>query len=213
MSAKWKRNFKYVLIHTFPIRIYYVSEDHTDSFENALFQSPWLILRLILINSLRPCDDSKRQNMLSRPKVQRPHWVNSLAPRRCSGNAKCVIHKHTLVKSSLDECQRISLNISQHWFRQWLGAVRHQAITWSNVDQVSWPHITPPAAKELMARMDSQHTRNLEKYFCFSIPSCNPYLTHGMYSLLRKVNDKLESLNTHMTNPIPYGILCRFSLP
>ena len=24
--------------------------------------------------------------------------------------------------------------ISQHWFRQWLGAVRQQAITWANVD-------------------------------------------------------------------------------
>ena len=24
--------------------------------------------------------------------------------------------------------------ISQHWFRWWLGAVRHQAITWANVD-------------------------------------------------------------------------------
>ena len=24
--------------------------------------------------------------------------------------------------------------ISQHWFTQWLGAVRQQAITWANVD-------------------------------------------------------------------------------
>ena len=27
-----------------------------------------------------------------------------------------------------------SLVISQHWFRQWLGAARHQAIAWANVD-------------------------------------------------------------------------------
>ena len=27
-----------------------------------------------------------------------------------------------------------SLVISQQWFRQWLGAVKQQAITWANVD-------------------------------------------------------------------------------
>ena len=30
---------------------------------------------------------------------------------------------------------KASLMISQHWFRSWPGAVRRQAITWSNVDQ------------------------------------------------------------------------------
>ena len=30
--------------------------------------------------------------------------------------------------------QRASLVISQHWFRQWVGAIRHPAITWACVD-------------------------------------------------------------------------------
>ena len=29
----------------------------------------------------------------------------------------------------------------QHWLRQWLGAVRQQAITWANVDPDFWPHM------------------------------------------------------------------------
>ena len=33
--------------------------------------------------------------------------------------------------------------ISQHWFRQWLGAFRQQAIAWANVDQVLFFHVTP----------------------------------------------------------------------
>ena len=37
------------------------------------------------------------------------------------------------------ECHRTSLMRSQHWFREWLGAIRHQAITWTNVD----PNLCP----------------------------------------------------------------------
>ena len=32
------------------------------------------------------------------------------------------------------KCQRIPLMSSQNWIRSWLDAVRHQAITWANVD-------------------------------------------------------------------------------
>ena len=38
------------------------------------------------------------------------------------------------MKSLSWKCHRTLLIRSQHWFRQWLGAVRQQAITWSNVD-------------------------------------------------------------------------------
>ena len=33
------------------------------------------------------------------------------------------------------------LIINQHWFRWWLGAIRHQAITWTNVDPDLCPHM------------------------------------------------------------------------
>ena len=39
-----------------------------------------------------------------------------------------------LMKLPSDECHKALLMISQHWFREWLGAVRQQAITWANVD-------------------------------------------------------------------------------
>ena len=41
----------------------------------------------------------------------------------------------SLSKLLSDECHWTSLMICQHWFMQWLGAVSHQAITWSSVDQ------------------------------------------------------------------------------
>ena len=38
------------------------------------------------------------------------------------------------LKLPRDECHGTLLMVSQHWFRLWLGAVRQQAITWTNVD-------------------------------------------------------------------------------
>ena len=38
------------------------------------------------------------------------------------------------VKLSSGDCHRTLLMITQHCFRWWLGAVRHQAITWAIVD-------------------------------------------------------------------------------
>ena len=40
----------------------------------------------------------------------------------------------TPVKLHWVECHRIVLMRSQHWFRLWLGAIRHQAIIWANFD-------------------------------------------------------------------------------
>ena len=39
------------------------------------------------------------------------------------------------------EYHNTSLIISQHWLRQWLGAVKQQAITWANVDPDLWRHM------------------------------------------------------------------------
>ena len=39
--------------------------------------------------------------------------------------------------------------ISQHWFRQWLGAIRQQPITWANVDPDLWYHMVSLGHNEL----------------------------------------------------------------
>ena len=39
---------------------------------------------------------------------------------------------------------------NQHWFRQWLGAVRQQAITWTNADQDQWRNTVSLGANELI---------------------------------------------------------------
>ena len=68
--------------------------------------------------------------------------VNSLASGRSEGDSKKVIYNLVLLTGTFryfhdnDECHRTLLMISQHWFREWLGAVRQQAITWASVDSV-----------------------------------------------------------------------------
>ena len=42
------------------------------------------------------------------------------------------------------------LIISQHWFREWLGAVRQQAITWANVDLDLCRHMASLGHNELI---------------------------------------------------------------
>ena len=46
------------------------------------------------------------------------------------------------VKLPASECHRISTMISQHWVKWGFVAVRQQAITWINVDQIIWRHMT-----------------------------------------------------------------------
>ena len=48
--------------------------------------------------------------------------------------------KFGFVPDCSGECRRTSLMCSQHWFRQWLGAARQQAITWCQC----WPKSMSP---------------------------------------------------------------------
>ena len=48
------------------------------------------------------------------------------------------------VKYPSDECYRNPLMITQNCLRYWLGAVRHQAITCTNIDQFPWHSLPSP---------------------------------------------------------------------
>ena len=84
--------------------------------------------------------------------------INSLAPGRCDPASKRAVSEHMLQINFMStfyeiarscECHRICLMVSQHWFRQWLGAIRQQAITWPNVEPGPCRHKT---SLELMIR-------------------------------------------------------------
>ena len=62
------------------------------------------------------------------------------------------VSSHHLRIMTWDEWRGTSLMISQHWFRQWLGAVRQQAITWANVDLVPCRHMASVGPSELMSK-------------------------------------------------------------
>ena len=55
----------------------------------------------------------------------------------------------SLVKLPSDEFNWILFMVSQHWFRWWLGAIRHQAITWTNVHTFLCHHMASLGHNEL----------------------------------------------------------------
>ena len=82
--------------------------------------------------------------------VQGPRWVNSLAPDKFEWNFRYVIFKQILVFDGWCIYCDIALiwmsldftdDLGQHWFRSWLGAVRQQAITWTNVNTDLYRHM------------------------------------------------------------------------
>ena len=80
--------------------------------------------------------------------------INSLAPARCGSNFKSLnvigwILEHVLLNFSQMIFHRTPLMIRQHWFRWWLGAVRQQDITWTNVDPDLCGHMASPGFNEL----------------------------------------------------------------
>ena len=53
-----------------------------------------------------------------------------------------------LVNLPVDECHSTLLMISQHWFSEWLGAVRQQAIAWADVDPDLYRHMASQGPNE-----------------------------------------------------------------
>ena len=58
---------------------------------------------------------------------------------------------------SSKENHRISLMISQHWFREWLDAIRQQAMTWTNIDQDLRSHMRLQWVKTQMSEFYYPH--------------------------------------------------------
>ena len=123
-------------------------------------------------------------------------YLNSLAPGRFEWNFTPVIFNQGnfndlwLEKLSSDECHWTLLIISQHWFRSWLGAVRHQAITWANVDPDLSCHMPSPRhkmsvrkARSVMTLLGEYH--RVSGTWCRNPPStkmrtCLPHTTNTM---------------------------------
>ena len=57
----------------------------------------------------------------------------------------------SLVKLLSDECHWSLPVISKHWFREWVSAVRQQAITWANVDPDLCHHMVSLGHNEFLS--------------------------------------------------------------
>ena len=85
-------------------------------------------------------------------------WIDSLAPGRGDSDFKSVISEHMLRIKFTSSCEIalrwMPLMLSQHWFRQWLGAIWHQAITWANIDWDLCHHMVSLCHNELICLRD-----------------------------------------------------------
>ena len=83
-----------------------------------------------------------------------PHWplgdLDAIFKLQFSISFYWLVSSHCLRIMPWDACHGTSPMISQHWFRQWLGAVRQQAITWANVDLVPCRHMASSGHNELI---------------------------------------------------------------
>ena len=107
----------------------------------------------------------------------------------------------SLVNSPLDECHSTLLMISQHWFRQWLVAVRQQAITWANGDRdlLSPQGIARPnwvkrkehllKLKYLVYQLLLQQFYPGQQYFSWAGPGCLKHIIQSQIFCLFVMNN------------------------
>ena len=95
----------------------------------------------------KPLSEPMMFNLLTHICITRPQWVNTWVSWKSGCDFEKVILFYLslysdLVIMSSDECHcNALLMISQHWFRYWLGAIRHHAITWASVSPVICCHM------------------------------------------------------------------------
>ena len=111
---------------------------------------------------------------LSPYRITRPQRVNSLASEGCESNFTSVFFKPyemiscaLPVKMVVGEWHKIPLVRIQHWCMQRLGASRHQAITWANVDPDLCWNMAPQGHNELTIQMLNHQWRYINMYFHF----------------------------------------------
>ena len=75
---------------------------------------------------------------------------------------------------------------SQYWFRQWIGAVRHQAITWANVDPDPCRHMASLGRNELT--------------------HCGTGMPHGIRDLLSSLF-QIMACSLFSTKPLPEPVV------
>ena len=73
---------------------------------------------------------------------------------------------------------------SQHWSRQWLGAWRHQAITWANIDPCLYHHINYLGHNELKSNCKQNNGPEIHRLWfqqlCWQVSIAETYTNHSV---------------------------------
>ena len=72
-----------------------------------------------------------------------------------------------VAKFPSNECRWTILTMSEHWFRQWLGAVRPKTIAWANVAPDLCHHMAWLGHNELKSRFRTDYHK---RWICLYIP-------------------------------------------
>ena len=85
------------------------------------------------------------------------------------------------------DCHRSSLRASQHCFVWWLGAVRQQAITWSNVDHDHHGHVKSLGTNMLMINSLSLKDAMIWQWFWLTLVEVMVWLLRAPSHYLKKI--------------------------
>ena len=97
---------------------------------------------------------------------------------------------------------------SQHCFRQWLGTVRQEAMTWSKVDPNVWSHMISPGRSELMlSRMTSSTCLKYFQWIEYSDERFNKLWWYCLFVLSAREGGALSVAHCL---PIVYGCNLRW---
>ena len=104
-----------------------------------------------------------------------------------------------------DKCHMSSLVFSQHWLTLWLSNVRHQAITWANVDPDLCRHMASLSHNELIRNQIYRQIVRLLWYFFLIL-----YTTHLLTNLTYKMHGKpsltVNSWETQMCQKLYFSL-------
>ena len=126
------------------------------------------------------------------------HWplgdLDAILKLQFSISFYWLVSSHHLMIVPSDDCHGTSPMISQHWFRWWFGAVRQQAITWTNVDLVPCRHMASPGHNDLTELYVIHHHTAFSAAFIYNFLDSNTAddQMNFWYSKKEKTNEAFE---------------------
>ena len=111
-----------------------------------------------------------------RPEAATDRWGGRTLFTRLTLLTHCIsrdkYREHILWNCPQVNGRRSHWMITQHWFWLWLGAIRHQAITFTNVDSAQLSHMASLGLTELTQALNLLHAKWANVKICVCVKIC-----------------------------------------